>query len=368
MDRISLALASVIAAATLVSPEMAPAQEYPTRPIKIVVSSTAGGPLDLVGRAVAEKLTASLKQPVVVEERTGAGGNIAADYVSNAAPDGYTLLFALSSTLTVNPHLYNNLTFNLKPVTVVNYSTQTLFVHPSLPMNNLTEFVAWAKKEGPVTYGHGGVGTSSHLVMEYFRLLAGFETVPVPYRGASAMTADFLAGQFKVSFGSTAALLPLAQAGKLRALAVSTAERSPLAPEVPTVAESGYPGFELTTDFILLAPGGTPDKIVDLLQREVRKAIGPAGIQGSLQQARYLDRRLDPGRSRGPHQGRLCALGRCRETLRHEGRVERRMWASVTAAEMAIADATTLQGSDEQKIDRRKASKSPRRWLTCRRD
>jgi len=276
MARKSFALAFAIAATlTLFSLERAAAQDYPTRAIKIVVSSAAGGPLDLVARAVADKLTASLKQPVVVEERTGAGGNIAADYVSNAQPDGYTLLFALSSTLTVNPHLYNNLTFNLKPITVVNYSTQTLFVHPSVPVNTLAEFVAWAKKTGPVTYGHGGVGTSSHLVMEYFRLLAGFETVPVPYRGASAMTADFLAGQFKVSFGSTAALLPLAQSGQLRALAVSTAQRSPLAPDVPTVAESGYPGFELTTDFILLAPGGTPDKIVDLLQREVRQAISP---------------------------------------------------------------------------------------------
>ena len=249
------------------------AQIYPEHPIKIIVSSAAGGPLDIVGRAVADKLAASLKQPVVVETRTGAGGNIAADFVSRSPPDGYTLLFVLSSTLTVNPHLYKDLAFNLKPITVVNYSTQTLFVHPSLPVNNLAEFVAWAKKEGPVTYAHGGAGTSSHLVMEYFRMLAGFETVPVPYRGAAAMVADFLAGQFKVAFGSTSGLLAQAAAGRLRALAVSTAQRSPLAPDVPTVAESGYPGFELTTDFILLAPGETSDEIISLLQREVRQAV-----------------------------------------------------------------------------------------------
>ena len=254
--------------------DMADAQSYPTRPVKIIVSSAAGGPLDIVARAVAEKLTASLKQPVVVEARSGAGGNIAADLVSKAEPDGYTLLFVLSSTLTVNPHLYKDLNFNLKPITVVNYSTQTLFVHPSLPVNNLAEFVAWAKKEGPVTYAHGGAGTSSHLVMEYFRLLAGFETVPVPYRGSAALVADFISGQFKVAFGSTSGLLPLAVAGKLRPLAVSTAKRSPLAPEVPAVAES-YPGFELTTDFILAAPGGTPDEIVAMLEREVRQAIDP---------------------------------------------------------------------------------------------
>ncbi len=258
----------------LAASNIAVAQSYPTHPVKIMVSSAAGGPLDIVARAVADKLTTSLKQPVVVEARSGAGGNIAADLVSKSAPDGYTLLFVLSSTLTVNPHLYKDLSFNLKPVTVVNYSTQTLFVHPTLPVKNLPEFVAWAKKEGPVTYAHGGPGTSSHLVMEYFRLLAGFETVPVPYRGSAALTADFIAGQFKVAFGSTSGLLPLAASGQLRPLAVSTAQRSPLLPEVPAVSET-YPGFELTTDFILLAPGGTPDEIVTMLEREVRQAIDP---------------------------------------------------------------------------------------------
>ena len=177
------ALATLLAAFfTLASAQTAAAQTYPTHPVRIIVSSAAGGPLDIVGRAVAEKISAALKQPVVVEARSGAGGNIAADFVSKSAPDGYTLLFTLSSTLTVNPHLYKDLGFNLKPITVVNYSTQTLFVHPSVPVNTVAEFVAWARKDGPVSYAHGGNGTSSHLVMEYFRLLAGFQTVGVPYR------------------------------------------------------------------------------------------------------------------------------------------------------------------------------------------
>ncbi len=270
MRRVSIALA-IVAAWGLCS--AADAQTYPSKPIRIMVSSAAGGPLDIVGRTVAEKLSQNLKQPVVVEARSGAGGNLAADVVSKSAPDGYTLLLTLSSTLTVNPHLYKDLTFRLKPITVINYSTQTLFVHPSLPVNNVAEFVAWAKKEGPITYAHGGAGTSSHLAMEYFRLLAGFETVPVPYRGASAMVADFLAGQFKVSFGSTSGLLPQAGAGRLRALAVSTAQRSPLVPDVPTIAESGYPEYNVTTDFILMAPDGTPDEIVSLLEREVRQVL-----------------------------------------------------------------------------------------------
>src|SRR5262245_7163489 len=274
MRRIAIAFPfSIAVALTLHQSSAALAQSYPSKPIRMIVSSAAGGPLDIVGRSVAEKIAVSLKQPVVVEARPGAGGNIAADAVSKAAPDGYTLLLLLSTTLTVNPHLYKDLTFNLKPITIVNYSTQTVFVHPSVPAKNLAEFVAWAKKEGQVTYGHAGNGSPSHLAMEYFRLLAGFETVPVPYRGAAPMTADLLAGQYKAAFGSTAGLLPQVAAGKLRALAVSTAKRSPLVPDVPTVAESGYPGFQLTTDFILTAPGGTPDAIVDLLQREVRQIV-----------------------------------------------------------------------------------------------
>ena len=238
MRRIAVAVSfSVAAALTLHPSSVAVAQTYPSKPIRIIVSSAAGGPLDLVGRSIAERIAISLKQPVVVEPKAGAGGNIAADAVSKSSPDGYTLLLMLSTTLTVNPHLYTDLSFNLKPISIVNYSTQAVFVHPTVPANNLAEFVAWAKKEGPVTYGHAGNGSPSHLAMEYFRLLAGFQTVPVPYRGAAPMTADFLAGQYKAAFGSTAGLLPQVAAGKLRALAVSTAKRSPLVPDVPTVAE-----------------------------------------------------------------------------------------------------------------------------------
>lgn len=248
------------------------AQSYPSRPIKIIVSSAAGGPLDIVARAVAEKLTGSLKQAVVVEERDGAGGNIAADFVSGAPPDGYTLLFTLSTTLAVNPHLYDNLTFDLQPISLPSSTTvfrRCLCIHPC-------QSKIWrsssprAKNNGPVTYAHGGVGTSSHLVMEYFRWRAGFKT----------MIADLISGQVKVSFGSTAALLPPAKAGRLRALAVSTAQRSPLAPEIPTVAESGYRGFELTTDFVLMAPGGTPDDTSSFCSaRSMKRSIRrPSGI------------------------------------------------------------------------------------------
>jgi len=269
------------AALALATSNMAVAQSYPARPVKIIVSSAAGGPLDIVARAVAEKLTTSLKQPVVVEARSGAGGNIAADLVSKAEPDGYTLLFVLSSTLTVNPHLYKDLNFNLKPITVVNYSTQTLFVHPSLPVNNLSEFVAWAKKEGPVTYAHGGAGTSSHLVMEYFRLLAGFETVPVPYRGSAAAVTDVLSGRVDVMVDTATSGFPRIASGQFRALAVTSPTRFPLMPEAPTVAEF-VPGYEASGWNGVCAPKGTPADIVRKLNNAINAALADPKLKARL--------------------------------------------------------------------------------------
>jgi tripartite-type tricarboxylate transporter receptor subunit TctC len=258
------------------------ADTYPSKPIKLIVASAAGGPLDIVGRAVAEKLSDRLKQPVVSEIRSGAGGNIAADLVGKSPPDGYTLLLVLSTTLTVNPSLYKGVTFNLRPIAIINTATQLMVVHPSVPVNTLAEFVAWAKQNGPVTYGHAGNGTPSHLVMEYFRLRAGFETLPVPYRGSAPLVSDLLAGQFKAAFGATVGLIPQIAAGRLRPLAISSSTRSALAPDVPTVAESGYPGFNLETGFILLAPAGTPDEIVTLLEREVREALQAPDLRESF--------------------------------------------------------------------------------------
>jgi tripartite-type tricarboxylate transporter receptor subunit TctC len=272
-------LAFILSLSTL-APALADA--YPSKPIKLIVASAAGGPLDIVGRAVAEKLSDSLKQPVVSEIKSGAGGNIAADIVGKSPPDGYTLLLVLSTTLTVNPSLYKNLTFNLQPITIINTATQMMVVHPSVPVNTLAEFVAWAKQNGPVTYGHAGHGTPSHLVMEYFRLRAGFDTMPVPYRGSAPLVSDLLAGQFKAAFGATVGLIPQVDAGRLRPLAISSSTRSPLAPDVPTVAESGYPGFNLQTAFILLAPAGTPDEIVTLLERDVREALQAPDLRESF--------------------------------------------------------------------------------------
>lgn len=258
------------------------ADTFPSSPVKIVVASSAGGPLDRVARTFSDPLSQALKQPVIVENRSGAGGNIAAEYVSNAAPDGYTLGLFLATTLTVNPHLYKGLSFKLKPISVLNYSTQVVVVYPSVPAKNLREFVDWAKKNGPIEYGHAGNGTPAHLAMEYFRLLAGFKTIPVPYRGAAPMATDMLAGRIKVAFGSLSQMLPLVSDGRLRALAVSTAKRSPLAPDIPTIAESGYPGFNLTTDFVLMAPAKTPDAIVNKLYTQIKKVMESSDRQDVL--------------------------------------------------------------------------------------
>jgi tripartite-type tricarboxylate transporter receptor subunit TctC len=279
-----LCLVSLAGALILGAPAAALAETYPTKPVKLIVASAPGGPLDIVARAIAEQLTESLKQPVVVETKPGAGGNLAADFVGKAAPDGYTLLLVLSTTLAINPSLYPNLTFNLKPISIVNSATQMMVVHPSLPVKTLADFVGWAKQHGPVTYGHAGHGTPSHLAMEYFRLVAGFDTQPVPYRGSAPLVSDLIAGQFKAAFGATVGLIPQVEAGTLKALAISSSERSPLVPNVPTIAESGYPGFDLATDFLLMAPAGTPDDIVSLLAREVRQALSSPDVIESFRQ------------------------------------------------------------------------------------
>ena len=269
---------SAIAATGLsaVAFQPAVAQTYPERTVKIVVPFPAGGPLDNVGRAVADKLAVSLKQPFILENKVGAAGNLGADAVAKAAPDGHTLLFVLGSTLTVNPALYKTFPFNveadLRPISIVVTSSQMLVVHPSVPVNSLPEFIAFAKKE-PISYAHAGHGSPGHLAMEYFRLKTGILTVPVPYRGNAPLVTDLLGGQIKFAFVSTPGVIQHARAGKLKGLAVSDTARSPLAPDIPTIAESGYPGFSVKTDFILLAPAGTPDSIVQTLEREVRQAL-----------------------------------------------------------------------------------------------
>jgi tripartite-type tricarboxylate transporter receptor subunit TctC len=261
------------------------AQTYPDHPVKIIVPFPAGGPLDVVARALADRLAAKLKQPFVIENKAGAGGNLGADAVAKAAPDGHTLLLVLSTTLTVNPTLYQKLPFDpvkdLRVLSLVTKSSQLLVVNPSLPARTVTEFVANAEQE-PIAYAHAGPGSPGHLMMELFRLQAGFKAVPIPYRGNAPLVIDLLAGQIKAGFVGSGGLFQHVHDGKLRALAISTAERSPLLPEVPTIGESGYPEVKFGGYFVLAVPAATSDVIAALLERESREALQSADVREKL--------------------------------------------------------------------------------------
>jgi tripartite-type tricarboxylate transporter receptor subunit TctC len=261
---------------------VAAAETYPNRLIKLVVPFAAGGPLDITARAIADKLSISLKQPVVIVNRPGIGGNLGTEAIAKATPDGYTLGMVLGTTLTVNPSLYGKLPFDpdqdIRPISIVTTTGNMLVVHPSVPVHSVAEFVAFAKAAGarkqPIVYASsGGIGSPGHLAMEYFRLHAGFEAIHVPYKGNPSMVIDLVAGQVKFAFVVSSTLIDHVQAGLLRGLGVARESRSPLMPDVPTMAESGYPGFKADTYFVMLAPAGISQPIAGLLEREAQSAL-----------------------------------------------------------------------------------------------
>jgi len=255
-------------------------QPYPNRPIKLVVPYSAGGPGDIVGRTLTEKLSISLKQPFVIENRPGANGNIGTDAVAKATPDGYTLGLVVNTTLTANPSLYKKLPFDpekdTRPISIVTTTGMMLAAHASVPVNSVAEFVAYAKsaaaRKEPVAYANAGEGSPGHLAMEYFRLHAGFEAYPVPYRSVAPMIVDLLSGQVKVAFVPTTSMDHV-HAGRLKGLGISRLSRSPLAPDLPTIAESGYPGFSAQSYNVVLAPAGISETIAALLERELQAAL-----------------------------------------------------------------------------------------------
>jgi len=294
MYRIALALFAAV-------PLLAAAQgSYPNRPVKVIVS-TVPGPLDAFARIICEKLSAALKQPFVVENKAGAGGNIAADFVKTQPADGYTLLFSIDTTFTVNPPLYKNkLSFDpakdFAAISVPVTYGQMLTVNPGVPAKTVKELIALAK-EKPLTYASGGNGSPSHLVAAYFLSTAGFEMTHIPYKGTGQSVIDVLGGRVDALFAVTNGVLPYVKDNRLRALAVSSAKRSALAPEVPTIAELGYPGFDVSFAYALMAPAGTPDDIVQLLSREVLKALAEPDVVEKNRMADYVATGLDPRQS-----------------------------------------------------------------------
>ena len=313
--------AGVVLGCTMGS-ERVVAQPYPNRPIKLVVPYVAGGPSDMVARAIADKLSISLKQPFVVENRPGAGGNIGTEVVAKAAPDGYTLGLVVNTTLTVNPSLYKNMPFDpdgdITPISIVATTGQMLVVHPSVPVRSVTEFVAFAKsaaaRKEPIAYASAGNGTPSHLAMEYFRLHAGFEAIHVPYRSVAPMVVDLLAGQVKVGFVGTSGIVDHVQVGRLTGLGVSHLSRAPLAPDVPTIAESGYAGFKIEAFLILLAPARLPEPIARILEREVQAALK---IPDMAERFRLMD---------------TVPVGLIGPEVRERIKFDREVWSKVVAA------------------------------------
>jgi tripartite-type tricarboxylate transporter receptor subunit TctC len=263
----------------LIAAQTASAQSgYPNRPVKILVGFTPGTAPDLAARILAERFSEVWGSPFVVENVPGAGSNTATDRVAKAAADGYTLLMGGNSALVINPSLFETLPFDpikdFAPISQVFIAANVLAVPPEVPAKSVAELVALARAEpGKLSYGHAGVGTSQHLGAELFKYMAHVDIAPVPYRGTTALMPDLLANRVSMSFANIVNVVPLAREGKLRALAITSIKRSALAPDLPTMAESGFPGFEAVPWFGLLAPAGTPKDVLDKLHAETVKVL-----------------------------------------------------------------------------------------------
>lgn len=282
------ALAAASVALALFAPFGASAQDaWPNRPVRIVVPFAPGGTTDVVARAIARDLTELWGQSVIVENRGGAGGNIGAEVVAKAPPDGYTLLMTSGSIFTVNPHMYAKLPFDPKkdfvPVTNVAAGPQLVVVNPSVPAKNLKEFIAYAKANPrKLNFGSAGIGSQVHMAAESFVDAAGIEVTHVPYKGEGPSYTDLVAGSIQLMVGNIAAAAPFVTSGRLRALAVTGSKRSQLLPDVPTVAESGLPGFENTGWFGFMLPAGTPQPIVDKIHRDTVKVLDQTEMKARL--------------------------------------------------------------------------------------
>ena len=283
----TMRLTAVLTALTLVASQPAPAQEYPAKSVRLVIPFAPGGSNDILGRLIAARLSETLGQQVVPDNRPGAGGSIGAELAAKAAPDGYTLLIGHIGTLAVNPTLYRKLGYNpttdFQPVSLIAKVPNIMVVHPSLPVRSVKDLIALARaKPGALVYGSGGSGGAGHLATEYFRLMAKIDLVHVPYKGTGPALIDLLAGQTQLVFAGVPGIGGHVRAGKLRPLGVSTATRLAVFPDLPTIAEAGVPGYEATQWYGILAPAGTPRPIVERLNREIASGLKAKQVHDRL--------------------------------------------------------------------------------------
>ena len=315
----------VLAALVAVSAVHASAQTYPNKPIRLVVPFPPAGTTDILAREVGQRLTEALGQSVVIDNRPGAAGNIGSDIVAKSAPDGYTLLMCTVSSHAINPSLYSKLPYDhikdFAPVILVARVPNVLEVNPGVPVNTVADLIKLAKeKPGQINFASSGSGTSIHLSGELFKTMTGVDMVHVPYKGSAPALADLMGGQVQVMFDNLPSSLQQIKAGKLRAIAVTSSERAPALPDIPTIAESGVPGFEATSWFGVLAPAGTPPAIVNRLNAEIDKWL-----------------QSDSGKAQLLEQGALPAGGTPDEFAAYI-RAETEKWAKVVKLSGAKVD------------------------------
>ena len=287
MHRRTMLAAGLIAVTTLLAGPAGAQSGYPNHTVRVLIGYPPGGPVDIIGRIMADKLSAQWKQPVVVENISGAGGNIAGDRVAKATPDGYTLMVATNALVAINPSLYAKMSYNpskdLTPITLAVFSPNILVVGPNVPVTSVKELVAYLKAHPGSTYASAGVGTTQHLAGELFKSMAKVDIQHVPYRGAAPVITDLLGGRVTMFFGAISPLIPLVREGKLRALAVTSEKRFGLVPNLPTMIEAGYPGFVSVLSMGLMAPAGTPPAIINKIAADSKALLAMPDVRAKLQ-------------------------------------------------------------------------------------
>jgi tripartite-type tricarboxylate transporter receptor subunit TctC len=285
------AFASTVLIAALATTAVRARDDYPSRPVQMIIPFAAGGPTDIVGRVMGAKMGELLGRQFVAENKNGAGGNIGAEAVAKAAPDGYTILMATVSTNAINPGLYKHMPYDavrdFAPLGRVGVTPTLLLVHPSIPATDVNSLIALIKDNpGKYNYGSSGLGSILHLCGEEFKSLAGgLEITHVPYKGSAPMDTDLMGGQIAMAFDATPTAMPLAKSGNLRALGAGMAKRVAAMPDLPTLQEQGLPGFECYTWNVFLAPAGTPKPIVDKLNAAINKSLADPAVSSALQKA-----------------------------------------------------------------------------------